>query len=296
MKKKNVLFVIMILVCVLCIALASGISSNLTGSMISYTNSQLVSYTCLSPNNRGQRTHAIDTITIHTAVGQCSVERMGEIYAPRSRNQAFNYGVGVDGRIGLYVEEKNCPISTPSNDNDQRAINIVVASDTTEPYAVNNIAYNNLIKLVAEICKRNGIKKLVWSTDKSKRVDHLDGCNMTVHRDFANRSCPGKFLYDRMGDIAAKVNTIIASGSNVSNAVGYDDFSEGEIVNFKGNYFYNSATGNIKIERNASKVIIKIKYESAIHPIYVIAVDDDGNEIDGVEGWCNLEDIEKLNN
>ena len=81
-----------------------------------------------------------------------------------------------------------------------------MASDTTEPYAVNDKAYAALIELVADICKRNGIKKLVWSTDKNQRVNHLNGCNMTVHRDYANKSCPGKYLYDRHGDIAAKVN------------------------------------------------------------------------------------------
>lgn len=173
---------------------------------MAYTNSPLVDYTKLSPNHSGQRNHAIDTITIHCVVGQCSVETLGEIFAPTSRQASSNYGVGVDGRIGMYVEEKNRSWCTSSASNDHRAITIEVASDTTEPYAVNDKAYAAMLDLVTDICKRNGIKKLVWSTNKSDRVNHKNGCNMTVHRDYANKSCPGKYLYDRHQQIADEVN------------------------------------------------------------------------------------------
>lgn len=171
-----------------------------------FTNSPLVSYTKLSPNHSGQRNHAIDTITIHCVVGQCSVETLGNIFAPTSRQASSNYGVGVDGRIGMYVEEKNRSWCTSSAANDHRAITIEVASDTTEPYAVRDNVFAALLDLVTDICKRNGIKKLVWSTNKSDRVNHKNGCNMTVHRDYANKSCPGKYLYDRHQQIADEVN------------------------------------------------------------------------------------------
>lgn len=173
---------------------------------MTYTNSPLVNVTLLSPNHSGQRTHAIDTITIHCVVGQCTAKGIGEIFQSTSRQVSSNYGVGLDGSIGLYVEEKNRSWCSSSNTNDQRAITIEVASDTKEPYAVTEKAYSALIELVTDICRRNGIKKLVWSTDKNKRMNHLDGCNMTVHRDYANKSCPGTYLYERHGDIAAKVN------------------------------------------------------------------------------------------
>ena len=139
-------------------------------------------------------------------VGQCSVETLGNIFAPTSRQASSNYGVGVDGRIGMYVEEKNRSWCTSSAANDHRAITIEVASDTTEPYAVRDNVFAALLDLVTDICKRNGIKKLVWSTNKTDRVNHKNGCNMTVHRDYANKSCPGKYLYDRHGEIAAEVN------------------------------------------------------------------------------------------
>lgn len=201
---------------------------------MAYTNSPLVSYTKLSPNHSGQRNHVIDTITIHCVVGQCTVQTLGEIFAPVARQASSNYGVGLDGKIGMYVEEKNRSWCTSSASNDHRAITIEVASDTTEPYAVKDVAYNATIQLVADICKRNGIKKLVWSTDKNTRMNHLNGCNMTVHRDYANKSCPGTYLYDRMGDIAAKVNEILGTAEipkpNTNTGCPSTAVKEGDVV------------------------------------------------------------------
>lgn len=169
-------------------------------------NSPLVNYTKISPNRTSPRNHKIDTITIHCVVGQCSVETLGNIFAPPSRQASSNYGVGVDGRIGMYVEEKDRSWCSSNGSNDNRAITIEVASDTTRPYVVNSKAYAALIDLVTDICKRNGINKLVWSTNKTDRVNHKNGCNMTVHRDYANKSCPGDYLYNRHGQIADEVN------------------------------------------------------------------------------------------
>lgn len=183
-----------------------------------YTNSSLVNHTRLSPNHYNGRNHTIDTITIHCVVGQCSVETLGNIFAPSSRQASSNYGVGYDGRIGMYVEEKNASWCSSNYANDNRAVTIEVASDTYDPYRVNDKAYNALIKLVADICKRNGIKALKWSTSKSDRVNHLNGCNMTVHRDYANKSCPGDYLYNRMSNIASKVNALLGSSSGTTKA------------------------------------------------------------------------------
>jgi hypothetical protein len=179
---------------------------------MAYTNSPLVSYTKLSPNHSGQRNHPIDTITIHCVVGQCTVERIGEIFAPVSRQASSNYGVGLDGRIGMYVEEKNRSWCTSSASNDHRAITIEVASDTTHPYAVNDKAYAALLDLVTDICKRNNIKQLLWKGDKSL-IGQVDKQNMTVHRWFANKSCPGEYLYSRHGAIADEVNKRLNAGS-----------------------------------------------------------------------------------
>lgn len=170
------------------------------------SNSPLVDYTRISPNKNSPRNHKIDTITIHCVVGQCTAETLGNIFAPTSRQASSNYGVGTDGKIGMYVEEKDRSWCSSNAANDNRAVTIEVASDTKHPYAVNNRAFAALLDLVTDICKRNGIKKLVWSTKKADRVNHKNGCNMTVHRDYANKSCPGDYLYNRHGEIAAEVN------------------------------------------------------------------------------------------
>lgn len=170
-----------------------------------FTNSPLVNYTKISPNKTANRNHAIDTITIHCVVGQCSVETIGNVFSPTKRRASSNYGVGFDGRIGMYVEEKDRSWCSSSASNDHRAITIEVASDTKEPYAVNDKAYVSLINLVTDICQRNGIKELKWKADKSL-IGQVDKQNMTVHRWFANKSCPGTYLYNKMGEIASEVN------------------------------------------------------------------------------------------
>lgn len=176
---------------------------------MAYTNSSLVTYTNITNHKTSPRKKAIDTITIHCIVGQWTAKQGCDYFATTDRECSANYVVGKDGSIGLSVDEKDRSWCSSSAANDNRAITIEVASDTKSPYAVTDAAYNALIQLVADICKRNGIKKLVWSTEKDDRVNHKNGCNMTVHRDFANKSCPGEYLYERHGEIAAKVNEIL---------------------------------------------------------------------------------------
>jgi hypothetical protein len=188
--------------------------------MRTMSNSPLVKYTKLSPNNSGTRKHAIDTITIHCVVGHCSLETLGNVFYPKERKASSNYGVDDNGNVGMYCEEKNrswCSGGTDKNgnpirvngisgaDNDQRAITIEVASDTKAPYKVTDKAIAGTIELCADICKRNGIKALLWKGDKSL-VGQISKQNMTVHYWFANKSCPGDYLYEKMGYIAAEVN------------------------------------------------------------------------------------------
>lgn len=173
------------------------------------SNSKLISYTNISPNKNSPRNHEIDTITIHCYVGQVTAKQGCDYFATTDRNCSANYVIGRDGSIGLCVEEKDRSWCSSSRSNDNRAITIEVASGTVHPYYVTDEAYEALIKLIADICERNGIKKLIWSTNKSERVNHLNGCNMTVHRDFENKACPGDYLYERHGRIAEEVNKIL---------------------------------------------------------------------------------------
>lgn len=174
------------------------------------SNSPLVNHINISPNKTSPRNHVIDTITIHCVVGQLSVETLGNVFKSPSRQASSNYGVGSDGRIGMYVEEKDRSWCSSNRANDNRAVTIEVACDPSEPYAVNDKAYNALIQLVADICKRNNIKKLLWKNDKSL-IGQVDKQNMTVHRWFANTQCPATFLMNHHADIADKVNQILGA-------------------------------------------------------------------------------------
>lgn len=174
------------------------------------SNSPLVSYTKLSPNHSGKRKAAIDTISPHCMAGNCSVETCGEVFQNTERQASSNYGIGSDGRIALYVDEANRSWCTSSGANDNRAVTIEVANcgGADEGWPVTDAAYESLILLMADICKRNGIKKMLWKADKSL-IGFVNEQNITVHRWFANKACPGDYLYSRMGDIAQRVNTIL---------------------------------------------------------------------------------------
>lgn len=179
------------------------------------SNSSLVSYTRLSPNHSGKRTMKIDRITPHCVVGQCTAEGLGDWFAQSSTQASSNYGIDRDGRVGLYVDEGNRSWCSSSNANDQRAVTIECASDTSEPYAFRDVVYQRLIDLCTDICKRNGKKKLIWFGDKNTTLNYSpksDEMILTVHRWFADKSCPGSWMYARMGDLASKVTARLGSG------------------------------------------------------------------------------------
>lgn len=192
--------------------------------MMAMSNSSLVTFTKISPNKTSPRNHAIDTITIHCMAGDLSIETCGNLFARSSTKASSNYGIGSDGRIGMYVEEKDRSWATSNRANDMRAVTIEVASGSKDPYKVSDKAYKALIKLVTDICKRNGIKKLVWSTNKNIRVNHLNGANMTVHRDYANKACPGDYLYKLHDLIANEVNENLKSKKKDDNKYTHSQF------------------------------------------------------------------------
>ena len=172
------------------------------------SNSSLVSYTKISPNKNSPRNHAIDRITPHCVVGQLSAESICGCFTSTSVKASCNYGIGTDGRISLCVEEKDRSWCSSSSANDNRAVTIECASDKTSPYAMTDAVYASLINLCVDICKRNGKSKLLWLGDKTKTLAYnlkSDEMVLTVHRWFANKSCPGDWLYSRMGDLATKV-------------------------------------------------------------------------------------------
>ncbi len=263
--------------------------------MMRMSNSSLVSYTKLSPNHSGRRTKSIDTITVHCMAGNLSVESCGALFAQSSRQASSNYGVGSDGRIALYVDEANRSWCTSSNANDQRAVTIEVANNGGAPdWPVSTQAYNALINLIADICKRNNIKKLVWSTVKANRVNHVGGCNMTVHRDYAAKACPGDYLYNRHAAIASTVNAKLGSASTTPSNPNTGSSTGGQV---SVNYTVQVKVTDLNIRTGPGNNYGK---KGFIQPgVYTIVAEADGagaskwGRLKSGAGWIALDYVEK---
>lgn len=249
-----------------------------------FSNSSLVTYCKLSPNNSGKRTSNIDTISIHCMAGNLTIESCGQLFASSTRQASSNYGIGSDGRIGMYVEEKNRSWCTSSSKVDQRAVTIEVANDGGAPqWHISDKAMNSLINLCADICKRNNIKKLVWSTSKSDRINWRNGCNIMVHRDWAAKACPGDYLYNNMSNIASKVNAKLNTNSTTTPTTNTVSGSSEKIIwNFlksKGlnDYAVAGVMGNLYAESGLYSNNLQNSYEKKLgytDESYTTAIDN----------------------
>lgn len=171
-------------------------------------NSLLVDKVIYSPNHSGDRTHFIDRITPHCVAGQLSIETLGNLFLSKEKASSSNYGIGYDGSVGLFVDESKRSWCSSSSANDQRAVTIECASEKTSPFAFNDTVYSKLIELCYDICLRNGKDKLIWIGDKNSALMYKPKSNemlITVHRWFANKSCPGDWLYSRLPSLAKEV-------------------------------------------------------------------------------------------
>ena len=165
----------------------------------------------------------------------------------------------------MYVEEKNRSWCSSSNANDQRAVTIECASDTTAPYAFKDVVYQKLITLCIDICKRNGKKKLLWLGDKDKTLNYspaADEMVLTVHRWFANKSCPGDWMYARMGDLASKVTAALS----------------GTVTTQKQLYRVRKTWSDSKSQKGAYKILANAKACADKNPGYSV-FDTDGNAV-----------------
>lgn len=269
-----------------------------------FTNSSLATVRMISPNRTPNRNHAIDTITIHCFVGQVTAKRGCEVFQPSSRKASCNYVVGYDGSIGLCVEEKDrswCSGGTDKkgnpirvngisgSSNDYQAVTIEVASDATHPYAITEKAMAALIELCADICRRNGIKQLLWEGDKTL-VGKVARQNLTVHRWFANKACPGDYIYERLGDIAAKVNAKLGVSSTPTAPA---------VPDSKVPYKVRITATDLRIRQNPSTDAAIV--QKAIKPgVYTIVSEATGKgatlwgKLKSGAGWVSLDYCKKL--
>lgn len=243
------------------------------------SNSPLVNYVRISPNKTSPRNHKIDTITIHHMAGNLSVETCGNVFAPTSRQASSNYGIGSDGRIGMYVEEKDRSWCSSSGSNDNRAITIEVANDGGAPdWHISDAAIKSLIELCVDICKRNGINRLLWKNDKSL-VGQVDKQNLTIHQWFAATACPGPYLHSKLGYVADEVNKKLEASepkkeeviyrvqtgayTNRENAI--NQFKKVKAAGFDAcmvkadDGYYKIQVGAYSVKQNADNMLSKVK-------------------------------------
>lgn len=273
------------------------------GTKMGYSNSTLVNCTVKSPNHSGTRTHKIDRITPHCVVGQLSAEGIGGCFTSTSREASCNYGIGYEGRVCLIVDEKNRSWCSSSGANDQRAITIECASDSYAPYAFKQVVYDKLVKLCVDICKRNGLKKVLWIADKNKSLNYSpkDGeCVLTVHRWFANKSCPGDWMYNRMGQLANDINkglgtttTTTTTTTKPTTSTNNTTYKKGDIVKFKGGKHYASASATNGTTCKAGTAKVTNVYPSGKHIYHLVAEKNGGSN---VYGWVDASTISGLVN
>ena len=162
-------------------------------------NSPLTSYVRLSPNADFPREEKITKITIHHMGGDLALDALGASFGRRDREASANYGIDSDGNVGLYVEEANRSWASSSPENDHAAVTIEVANaETGGNWRVSDRAYEALIALCTDICRRNGMEELVYTGDTSG--------SLTIHKMFADTECPGPYLESRMEEIAETVS------------------------------------------------------------------------------------------
>lgn len=164
------------------------------------SKSSLVSITIpASTNNysKGRSGRKIEMITIHHMAGVLSAKRCGELFQNTNRKASSNYGIGYDGKIGLYVDEENTSWANSNWDANCKSVTIETSNDKTGgDWHVGDVTLNSLIKLVADIAKRNNLGKLV------------KGKNLTWHQMYSKTACPGAYLLSKLDYIVDEANKI----------------------------------------------------------------------------------------
>lgn len=217
-----------------------------------FSNSPLVNHVRLCKDYSKGRYHKtynpdgkIKKITIHHMAGNLTVEKCGELFATSPREVSSNYGIGTDGRIGLYVEEKNRPWTSSNAYNDYKAITIEVANDKIGGnWHVSDKALEATINLCVDICKRNGIKKLNFTGDASG--------NLTMHKYFAATECPGPYLESKFGYIAEEVNKRLSAKIEDKVEVSKEETKDKSAL-------YKVQVGTFSKEKNAKTYIEKLR-------------------------------------
>ena len=174
--------------------------------MAKFTNSSLATYVRISPFknvNRYDETtgvyHTIKKITWHHMAGVATCEQFGNIVTRPDRNMSATYCVDKNARVGRFLDESDRPWTSSSRANDFQAVTIEISnSKTGGDWPISDKVLEKSIELTVDICKRNGIKELVYTGDSRG--------NFTFHKMFAATACPGPYIERRANEIVSRIN------------------------------------------------------------------------------------------
>ena len=238
------------------------------------SNSPLVQYTRISPNSSNPRNSKIKKITIHHMAGVLSVETCGNIFANPNRQASSNYAIGSDGRIAMYVEEKNRSWCSSNSNNDNQAITIEVSNcENGGQWRVSDYVLSRLIELCVDICKRNGIEKLNYTGDATG--------NLTRHNMFSSTACPGPYLQSKFPYIAEQVNKQLEKEKHSTKT----EYKVGDKVRFTGTLYRDSAGNGAGQSRTNLKATIYLTNPGSKCPY----------NINNGLGWVREEDLTPIN-
>ena len=214
------------------------------------SNSPLVVYTKISPHRSSRGGRKIEKITIHHMAGFGTIEQCGSLFQ-QAQKASSNYGIGSDGRIGMYVEEKDAACTSSSYDNDSQAVTIETANISGDPdWKVSDTAMAALIDLCEDICRRNGISRLNFTGDKSG--------NLTMHKWFVPTVCPGPYLESKFPYIADEVNKRLGVAQDAPETPDNDN-TENSAPDASGGQLYSVQVGKYSIRANAEAMLANLK-------------------------------------
>lgn len=219
-------------------------------------DSKLATYTKISSHNSGKRTEPISKITIHHISGKMTAKQCADYFYSTDRSVSSNYTIGYDGSIAVSVHESDRAWTSSSRWNDQRAVTIEVSNDGGAPdWHVSDISMAALINLCADICKRNGIKKLYYDGTKNG--------TLTRHCMFSDTDCPGPYLKAKTDYICSEVNRRI-NGETVNPPVVKTDISVGDVVSISSNASYYNGKAVPKWVKETKWVVSSVKGERVV--------------------------------
>lgn len=172
------------------------------------SNSSLIEATYKAHSNNyseGRSGRKIEKVTIHHMAGVLTAKQCGSIFQNGNRQASSNYGIGKDGEIALFVDEANTSYADANWDSNCKSVTIECSNNKTGgDWTVSDKVLNSLIKLIADIFKRNGIKKAI------------KGETITWHSMYSATACPGNYLRSKMDYIAEKVNEKLNNATDIS--------------------------------------------------------------------------------